>query len=198
MFCSPQSQLSRPRRAGHLILDLSDGRDLQLTKHISSVRHETGKKSHWPFRVGWRPVNNGTPTHVEWHNPKNRKKIALEGRPTLYAPTRSHSDDGFHPHLVGGIPLQRDFCSTQSQLSRPLRSRHYILGCSALLAPPDSHSDEEFLPHLVGWIAFIKRFLFSPIPAFPPSLVRPPHSGPRTTKALTLTSLPNQGAGDWK
>ena len=72
MFCSAQSQLSRPRRSGHLILDLSDGRDLQLTKHTSSGRHETGKKSHWPFRVGWRPVNNGTPTHAQWHNTKNR------------------------------------------------------------------------------------------------------------------------------
>ena len=36
--------------------------------------HNTrAKKSHWPFCVGWRPENNGTPTHAEWHNTKNRK-----------------------------------------------------------------------------------------------------------------------------
>ena len=30
------------------------------------------------FRVGWRPVHNGTPTHAECHNTKNRDEIALD------------------------------------------------------------------------------------------------------------------------
>ena len=30
------------------------------------------------FRVGWRPVHNGMPTHAECHNTKNRDEIALD------------------------------------------------------------------------------------------------------------------------